>query len=333
MIIKNKDPITSVGIRQIAGDKQEQDVAFYLRREFKDTVNVFIFNDLRIKHNDEVAQIDHLILYEYGFVLIESKSITGEVAVNSDEEWSRSYNGKWSGMPSPIQQVGLQEKLLRDLLHENREKLLGKILFGTLQTAFGGRCWNQFCAISSNSIIQRDNMPEGVSSKLVKSEFLIKKVKDIIPNTINRGIFKLDNGPWFSPEEMKKICNFLLTEHQPVHSIKDNDKIAIAAPTTSTMNEPVTISIAEKVVLESATAKLSCKSCGNSEGLQGAWGKFGYYVKCGSCGTNTTMKKNCCNCSSNNTKVSKKKSIYSLTCQDCGETSEVFIQGKSNSKM
>lgn len=325
MIIKNKDPISSTGRRQVAGDKQEQDVAFYLRREFKDTVNVFVFNDLRIKHNDEVAQIDHLILYEYGFILIESKSITGEVRVNSDEEWSRSYNDKWSGMPSPIQQIGLQEKLLRDLLYENREELLDKILFGTLQTTFGGRCWDQFCAISSNSIIQRDNMPEGVSSKLVKSEFLVKKIIDIIPNTINRGIFKLNNHPWFSPEEMKKICNFLLSEHQPVHSIKVN-KTNDISPTTNTMNESETNSIIEKVILKSGTAKLSCKSCNTSVDLQGAWGKFGYYVKCGSCGTNTAMKQNCSNCSSNNTKVSKKKDIYNLTCKDCGETREVFIQ-------
>ena len=112
MIIKNKETTSSKHVRQIAGEKQEQDVAFFLRRAYKDDPKVYVFNDLRFEYNDEVAQIDHLILYPYGFVLIESKSITGEVKVNKEQEWTRSYNKQWSGMRSPIKQVELQEKLL-----------------------------------------------------------------------------------------------------------------------------------------------------------------------------------------------------------------------------
>lgn len=105
MIVKNKETSSSKDIRQKAGDKQEQDVAFFLRRAYKDDPKVFVFNDLRFEFNEEVAQIDHLILYPYGFVLIESKSITGEVKVNTNQEWMRNYKHQWSGIRSPIKQV------------------------------------------------------------------------------------------------------------------------------------------------------------------------------------------------------------------------------------
>ncbi|WP_354625761.1 nuclease-related domain-containing protein [Psychromonas sp. MME2] len=326
MIIKNKDPLTSTDRRKIAGDKQEQDVAFFLRRAFKNTENVFVFNDLRIKYNDEVAQIDHLVLYVYGFILIESKSITGQVSVNSDEEWSRSYNGKWSGMPSPIKQVQLQERLLRELLYEKRESMLDKILFGKLQTGFGGRLWDHFCAISSNAIVQRENMPKQVSKKLVKSEFILDKLNKIIPGTIKNSLYKFSSQPWFTPEEMQKICDFLLAQHQSAHPIKRVVEPQPESQTTNTVHTPTTVPNIAKVSPDSAIAPLSCKKCHAIDNLQPAWGKFGYYVKCCACETNTAMKTHCPACSGKNTKVSKKKTLYSLICQDCNESRVILVQ-------
>ena len=116
LILKDKPTIKATSAMAKAGLKQEQDVAFFLRRGFKEHQKIFVFNDLKFCFNNETAQIDHLILYPYGFILIESKSITGEVLVNPQQEWSRSYQGTWRGMPSPIKQVELQQALLRDLM-------------------------------------------------------------------------------------------------------------------------------------------------------------------------------------------------------------------------
>ena len=127
MILKDKELQNVKAANTIAGQKQELDVAFYLRREFKDHPQIFIINDYKFSFNNETAQIDHLIVYPYGFILIESKSITGEVTVNELGEWSRSSNAKWSGMPSPIKQAELQEKLLKEFLHHNRANILNKI--------------------------------------------------------------------------------------------------------------------------------------------------------------------------------------------------------------
>jgi len=201
MILKDKTLKNAVSPTAKAGQKQEQDVAFFLRRAFKEHKQVYVINDFKFTHNDETAQIDHLIVYTYGFVLIESKSITGEVKVNSLGEWTRSLKNKWSGMASPIKQVELQQKLLREMLHANRESILGKVL-GIKQQSFGMRCWDNVCAVSSNAIIDRDSMPNKVSKQLVKTEFLIDKLSELmkLKTHVITKLNPFDTRPSFSDE-------------------------------------------------------------------------------------------------------------------------------------
>jgi len=60
MILKDKTLQNAVHPTAKAGQKQEQDVAFFLRRAFKDHEQVFVLNDFKFTFNDETAQIDHL---------------------------------------------------------------------------------------------------------------------------------------------------------------------------------------------------------------------------------------------------------------------------------
>jgi ribosomal protein S27E len=345
LIIKNKEATTSIDVRLLAGDKQEQDVAFFLRRAYKEHQKVFVFNDLRFEHHDEIAQIDHLILYPYGFILIESKSITGEIKVNKSNEWIRSYKNQWAGIRSPIQQIQLQEKLLRELLFENRSQILPK-LFGMLQESFGFRCWDQLCAISSNAIVHRDYMPKDISKKLVKSEFVVDKLTKLmnIPNNKITSTFNFNSRPEFSSEDMIKISDFLMLQQNPsvseqvgqVHfeptviqspQVTENNKSTYIA---DIIDKNETTPAKEKTSLshemQTNTNGLACKKCNNTENLQAAWGKYGYYVKCPVCGANTAMKTGCPSCNSKNTKVIKKKAYYHLICQECSDRSEIFIE-------
>ena len=70
--------------------------------------------------------------------------------------------------------------------------------------------------------------------------------------------------------------------------------------------------------IEKASAELKPRS-----------GRYGYFVTCGECDTNTPMKTSCPQCSSANTKVSKRKELYSLVCDNCDsclKNSVVFFQ-------
>jgi len=306
MILKDKTLQNAVSPIAKAGQKQEQDVAFFLRRAFKEHQQVYVINDFKFTYNDETAQIDHLIVYTYGFVLIESKSITGEVKVNNLGEWTRSLNSKWSGMASPIKQVELQQKLLREMLHANRESILGKVL-GIKQQSFGMRCWNNVCAVSSNAIIDRDSMPNKVSKQLVKTEFLIDKLRELmkLKTHVITKLNPFDTRPSFSDEELKSITSFLMAQLADTKYAKSIIKQAV-------VQEPVKIKT--KINVDSI---LQCKSCGEKSDYSPQYGKYGYFIKCNKCETNTAMKIPCVSCGSKNTKVSKKKETYTLVCSDC----------------
>lgn len=294
MILKDKELQNVKAANAIAGQKQEKDIAFYLRREFKDHPQVFIINDYKFSFNDETAQIDHLIIYPYGFLIVESKSISGEVKVNASGEWSRSFKSNWSGMPSPIKQAELQEKLLKEFLHHNREDILGKIL-GLKQQSFRMRSWNIICAVSSNSIIDRSIIPKNVSDIVVKNEFLIDQIHKVmkLKSKVMKVINFTDTRPDFSDEELKTITNFLMNNAKNKRPQQ------------------------EKVTTPNKSLILKCKKCEESADFTAQHGRFGYFINCNKCKTNTAMKVTCPQCQSNKTKVSKKKESYTLNCLDC----------------
>lgn len=71
MIVKEKTHIKTSNFKQDLGNQVENDVAFYLRRHFSENESIFIYNDLRIEYKGEIAQIDHLVVYKKGFVIIK----------------------------------------------------------------------------------------------------------------------------------------------------------------------------------------------------------------------------------------------------------------------
>lgn len=301
MILKDKTLQNTVSPTAKAGQKQEQDVAFFLRRAFKDHMQVYVLNDFKFTHNDETAQIDHLIVYKYGFILIESKSIKGEVKVNDLGEWTRSLSNKWSGMASPIKQVELQKKLLQEMLHANRESILGKLL-GIKQQSFGMRCWDNVCAVSSCAVIDRDSMPINISKQLVKTEFLVDKLDEIM-KLKNKVVSALtfDTRPDFDSEELKSITTFLMEQANAKKAITNDVEEVITPVEAKTSSDSV----------------LRCKSCGEESDYTPQYGRYGYFINCNKCEINTSMKMPCRECGSKNTKVTKRKALYTLNCTDC----------------
>ena len=321
MILKEKESLSGTSGRAVAGDKQEKDAAFFLRREFGKDESVRIINDLNVWHEGEKAQIDHLVVHPYGFIVIESKSIYGEVKVNAEGEWSRSYRGEWRGMASPIRQAELQQALLKDFLGSHVEEFLGKVL--GLQTRLGGRDWQNLCAISSSAILHRAGLPKAISSQVVKTEFLGEKVRSISNPTVG-GL--LTGKPRFSQKEMEDIGSFLLDHHRGAMSEPVRD-----LPQNPTSEQKSSFPDASANVPDGKTGqrmagawRLACKACGETMRLSGQHGRYGYFVKCDECGTNTPMKMPCSNCGGKRVRVSKSGPTYTSTCQACGQTRVVF---------
>jgi hypothetical protein len=351
MILKTKTLQMTKTPQTIAGQKQEQDVAFFLRRAFKDNPEVLVINDFKFSFNDETAQIDHLIVYTYGFVLIESKSIKGHVKVNNQGEWTRSYNSQWSGMSSPIKQVELQQALLKDMLKHHKSDILSKLL-GIKQQGFNGRCWHHLCAVSSNAVIDRKTMPKEISDKLFKTEFLVDELKNImnLKHKLLRLVSVADTRPDFSQQELNTVSQFLINQHidsniqqvdttqvqlKQIQAIPKRPELKpeleqgpkpASAPTHHLAQSTAAI-LAPVAVVALAPDQhpiLSCKYCGESTQYTPMYGKFGYYINCNQCSKNTSMKLPCPQCMSKNTKVTKRKETYTLNCVDCGFEKQII---------
>ena len=82
MIIKQPDKVISDDKFSKAGYEAEKQMAFYLHRAFADEEHIAVLNGIRLQKGNDVCQIDHLIIHEYGMVIVESKSVTSKVKIN-----------------------------------------------------------------------------------------------------------------------------------------------------------------------------------------------------------------------------------------------------------
>ena len=93
-------------IRNIqAGIRGENEVSYEIKVHYGQSKNWMLINDLRIEHEDLVAQIDHLLINRFLDIWVcESKHFAEGIAINEQGEFSAFFGGKPYGVPSPIAQ-------------------------------------------------------------------------------------------------------------------------------------------------------------------------------------------------------------------------------------
>jgi hypothetical protein len=307
MILKETDKKTTSGKYEQAGLKAELQMAHYLKRAFEKDEKIFVLNDLRIEHNGEIAQIDHLILTKFGFIIIESKSVTGKIEVNKFYEWKRIYQDNERGMPSPIEQGKRQMALLLDYLQDHSDSLLRKNLATKL---LGETKFNQFhnevlVAISDQGIIERHiDLPN-----VLKADAIPSKIKEINDDLKKKSLIPLGKIIYeFHEDTVQKIALFLKRSHKA--------KEYSSPQTAQEVHEP-------KVQYgQQHSSHFKCSKCGKTN-LYITYGKYGYYFKCKDCHGNTriplTHKDD--NCS---VRIKKDKDKFYLVCKTCN-TEELFF--------
>lgn len=246
MIAKELDPIAPNASKQVqAGHRAEEQMAFYLRRAFGEDPNIKVINGLRLERRGEVAQIDHLLISTHGFILIESKSVTTQIRVNEQGEWSRQVGSVWQGMPSPLLQVERQAELLKALLNDHVDQFFRKVL--TLQLTFASVPFDGLVAISDIGVIQRP--PGFATQQVLKADQITKRIQEM--HAVYRrasSLFSLnvrDAGAEFSDRKVTNLAEFLLQQHSPQRQMP-----SLEAPTALPSSvEPPSIARPKQVVL------------------------------------------------------------------------------------
>jgi ssDNA-binding Zn-finger/Zn-ribbon topoisomerase 1 len=212
LILKEKQLTISKDPKIRAGEDAEKQMAFYLKRTFGKTKDCYVLNDVYICHDGENAQIDHLIVTQFGLFIIESKSVHGTISINKLNEWSRTYNNKPEGMRSPVTQAEEQGKIIKECIIANREKLRSKLL--GLQKGFRHCPIIVYVAISDTGIIDRKT----TIAELFKADQVCKAIEEKLKELRKLASllsFSLEGGWTMSNEEAKNVAEFLMHQHLP----------------------------------------------------------------------------------------------------------------------
>jgi hypothetical protein len=351
MIVKDLDPCVSGDRFEKAGRAAEEQMAFYLRRALKDDPKIRIFNGFRFVRDGEVAQIDHLVLHNYGGIIVESKSVATEVRVGQDGAWTRVYNGVEQGMKSPVIQARMQGDLLRKLLEDHAAELLNKLL--GIQTHFKAMPIDVLVAISDRGVLKRR---EGAAPEAMKADQIPDRILDIIANyRKGASMFSLSFKVSYSlnDSEVERISAFVVAHHTPWQResqdgpAQDGSQaraVGITASATRLLEPESAASTETHGELQTAPSNLAevpksvsdrqeatgprCAKC-HSSNLKLEY-RYNFFLRCGDCQAATPLVLLCGRCGTDRRDIQKpdtfkEHGVWSITCTNCGNAIPVDV--------
>ena len=310
MVSKTLDPLTSSDRRRRAGHDAEAQLAFYLKRAYEHDPQIRILNGIRLEAENDAAQLDHLVVYPYGMIVIESKSVYGEVKVNAQGEWSRSYRGRYQGMPSAKLQADRQVSFLRRYLEANAQQV--SATFGRKPRTFTELPVDVFVAVSDGAIIHR---PQNAAlDYLIKAEGVpLQVARMLTEREPKRSLLGFKSGFSFAEGELEGVVAFLMSRHAP---LTFDEGVA-------SCTEPITRVDPQRQIETQAAPLLDycCKHC-QSTRLEVRWG-HSYYFRCLACAKNTPISRHCEDCGEKE-RVRKEGPLFFGECGPCGRSEQFY---------
>ncbi|MBW9158794.1 HRDC domain-containing protein [Clostridium tagluense] len=176
----------------------EKNVNYELKNSF---IPMICLHDIRISHEDNIAQLDYVLVTEYFTMVIETKKLTGDIVINEAGEFTRKFKNNYGkvikeeGMYSPISQNSRHVRILEDMLKKN-----GLIKIRPV--------YSMVVIANPKSIINRTKAPADIKNNIIKhdriTDMLNKKIKKVIPSEKMR------------ESQMMDIANFLKNNHTEI---------------------------------------------------------------------------------------------------------------------
>lgn len=355
MIKKELDSFVAEGRNAAAGRKAEEQMAFYLKRFFASSPDVFVLNGIRLEHAGDAAQMDHLVLHRYGVIVVESKSVAGKVQIKDDGQWIRWYGKESTGMASPVTQAKLQVRFMRDYLN----------LAAKPKGVFDRYAFDVQVAISDSGVILWP--ATGSLLEVCKADQVAERIEARIAELAKMP----DASSPMTAEHLSKIADFLCAAHKPLHlrveeslapkyqqaaterveAVKKQVAAVQAAMVQSASNMVASFNALHEVVrkstkenkqvvspvtIEDGTAAPVVAS-GNKRLIGGAckhclsedvsiFYKHNYFFHCNACNKSSPLKSVCSNCGAVEIPHKKGKEFF-LECKSCNTNRLFHVNG------
>lgn len=300
-----------------AGIRGEQESAYHIDFDFRDSAITAVIHDLRLEWDGRVAQIDHLIIHRtHKFYALETKSFAHGLKITDEGEFLRWNDWKktYEGMPSPLEQNRRHASILREVLE---------------QLGYANPEIESFVLISPTARVDRSKKhpcPEVVKSDQFTTAFTKRYLDSVstvggILGGLSKGLF--GDSPHAIAKKLVDLHKPITMNYEAKFGFPERVAEAAILPATSQVERdplPITDTTAEVgVARKSRPEPQSCKSCGSNK-LLIEYGKYGYYFKCRSCATNMALRIGC-GYAGHKEKIRKSKLVFYRECEQCGSSS------------
>jgi len=187
-----------------SGNKGEKTSAYYLDFDYSASKNWVIIHDLRLEHNGDVAQIDHLMIGRMlDIYVIESKNFTYGVSISDEGDFSYFYNNRPISIPSPISQNERHIRLLDRFLSENN--LLPKRLGVTIEPNY-----RNIVLISPQSRLTKPKRGLYDCTAVMKADKFVERLKKDTDDESLTNLAKV-----ISSDSLKEFSEKIILHHKP----------------------------------------------------------------------------------------------------------------------
>jgi hypothetical protein len=216
-----------IQIRNIkAGARNEADVAFDMAHHYAGGDNWMVIHDLRVVHDGEAAQIDHLVINRLLEAWVcESKSFSEGIAIDERGGFTSFYGSKPFAIPSPIEQNRRHVTILKRLF-DDQVVALPKRLGFTLKPNL-----RSLVLVSNRARITFPKTPVPGMESVIKSEQFrnttSKAIDDASPLAVAKFVGK---------DTLRSLAEEIAKLHVPIE-FDWHARFGLAKPTTLPLSQ------------------------------------------------------------------------------------------------
>ena len=304
-----------------SGIKGEKEAAYLIDFDFMTSNNTMVIHDLRLKVNNRVAQIDHLLIHRtLNIFVLETKWFHSKIKITENGDFLRwvDRTKSYVGLESPFAQNERHIAVLTDAFK--------KIDMPSRMGVKLAPVFHSMVLMSPEAVIVRPGRLD--TSTIIKADVLKKTIDDRFEAN-NFLVDVINLSRFVSTETVRDIGRRLISLHRPA-TFDYAARFGLSESTSKAyIGENVKPSKVRVLRPRMSRPEPRCRHC-DSKDMIVQYGRYGYYFKCNACGKNTAIDISLCR-NGHKERIRKEGPCFFRECTECG-TSILFFKNPALSK-